>query len=126
MGKISFLPFVKENLNRQLEAESEMLLIFENGCARRLSKISGMLDGLQHSSAQDLSRMSKKTKMYFINEKLNWPSEAGTKQYRRRVSLAIFLFICVQNVLALRFSMGLPSVATGSDPGYYAAEKIFQ
>jgi hypothetical protein len=77
---------VNENLNRQLEAESEMLLIFEKRCAQTLSKISGMLGGLQHSPAQAVSRMSKKTKMYFINEKLNWPSEAGTKQYRRRAS----------------------------------------
>jgi hypothetical protein len=51
-----------ENLNRQSNAGPEMLLKSEKRCARRLSKTSGMLDGLQHSPAQAVSRCPKRQK----------------------------------------------------------------
>jgi hypothetical protein len=50
-----------------------------------LSKTSGMLDGLQHFSAQAVSKMSKKTKMYFIKALLNQPSETGCKNLLHKI-----------------------------------------
>jgi hypothetical protein len=64
---------VNKNLNRQLEAESEMLSNLENRRAQALSKISGMLDSLRWFPARPMYKMSKKTKMSFINKKLNQP-----------------------------------------------------
>jgi hypothetical protein len=63
MGKISFLPFVKENLNRHSKANAEILRNIENSCAQAVSKISGMLGHLRRLCAEWLSNMSKKTKM---------------------------------------------------------------
>jgi len=56
----SKMPAVNENLNRQLETRTEMLLNLKNRYAQPCSKVSEILDRRQHSPAQDLSNMSKK------------------------------------------------------------------
>jgi len=54
---------VNENINRQLETGTEMLLNLKNRCAQPYSRVSEMLDIIQHFLAQAVSNVSKKTKM---------------------------------------------------------------
>jgi len=71
---------VNENLNRISASVPERAPDSEKNCAQEGSKSSELLDKLRWGLAQQMSRMSKKTKLSFIKELLNQASEAGAKQ----------------------------------------------
>ncbi len=83
---------VNDNLNQT------SLMLFENHikpetrCAQLISKISALLDNIRLAAAQTLSRMSKKTKLYFMKVLLNRLLETWAQQRDLIILADIFIY----------------------------------